>query len=143
MTNPELVREKLKLLEDYFIELEKLRSITPAQLREDKKDLWAVEHGLQLAIECVLDIGNHIIADDRLGNPSSYREIIEILSAAGVLPAAFAQELRGMPGFRNILIHEYQKVDPDQVHRNLQTAPEQFRQFIGYITRYLGEEPAR
>jgi uncharacterized protein YutE (UPF0331/DUF86 family) len=138
MTNPELVRAKLRLLEGYLDELEQLQSIGADELKRSKRDLWAVEHGLQLAIESLLDIGNHIIADDKLGNPSNYREIIEILGSAGVLPGNFARELSGMPGFRNLLIHEYQKIDVNKVHEHLLSGPAQFKQFIGYINRYLG-----
>lgn len=137
MTNIELVREKLKALEEYVSELEKCQNLTVEQLKSSKRDLWAVAHGLQISIECILDIGNHIIADDKLGNPTNYREIIEILGREGVIPLEFGKELKDMPGFRNILIHEYLKVDVEKVHQNLQKAPTQFQKFIGFINHYI------
>lgn len=137
MTNVELVREKLRALEEYISELENFQSFTVEQLRSSKRDLWAVAHGLQISIECILDIGNHIIADNKLGNPTNYREIVEILGRRGVISAELAEELKEMPGFRNILIHEYLKVDVEKVHKNLQKAPAQFQKFIGFINRYI------
>jgi len=137
VTNIELVNERLKILEENLIELEKYQALSLEQLKLNKKNLWAAEHGLQISIESILDIGNHIIANDRLGNPASYREIIEILGQKEVLPSSFAKELYKMPGFRNILIHEYIRVNAAEVFGNLKKAPAQFKKFIGFISIYL------
>lgn len=138
MVDIELVQEKLRALEEYIRELETYQCLSREKLESSKKDLWAVEHGLQLAIECILDIGNHIIADERLGNPTSYREIVEILGRSGVISPELTSALRGMAGFRNILIHEYLKVDINQVHRSLQEGPPQFKKFVREILDYAG-----
>jgi len=99
---------------------------------------------LQLAIACVLDIGSHLIAGEGLGAPESYREVIEILGARGIVPEPFVDQVRGMPGFRNILVHDYLAVDLDIVWAMLHAGPAQFRDFAGHVARHLraGGEPA-
>lgn len=72
---------------------------------------WTVEHGLQLAIECVLDIGSRLVAAEQMGVPESYREVIELLGERGILPADFVQSTLGMQGFRDILVRDYLAVD--------------------------------
>jgi uncharacterized protein YutE (UPF0331/DUF86 family) len=96
-----------------------------------------VEHGLQLAIECVLDIGNHLVASEQLGSPQSDREVIELLGQRGVLPPAFVDQVRGMPGFHNILLHDYLTVDTAVVWELLQRGPAQFREFIAHVAADL------
>ena len=102
---------------------------------------WMVEHGLQLAIECILDIGNHLVAGEQLGSPQSYREVIDLLGQRGILPAEFVGRVQGMPGFRNILVHDYLAVDIGVVWDMLQRGPSQFREFIRYVTAHLRALP--
>ena len=100
-----------------------------------------VEHGLQLAIECVLDISSHLVAGEQLGTPESYRQVIELLGERGILPAEFVNRVRGMPGFRNILVHDYLRVDTAVVWDRLQRGPAQFREFIRHIAAHIRTLP--
>ncbi|HEX7408045.1 MAG TPA: DUF86 domain-containing protein [Candidatus Binatia bacterium] len=102
---------------------------------------WMVEHGLQLAIECVLDISSHLVAGEQLGTPESYRQVIELLGEGGILPAEFVNRVRGMPGFRNILVHDYLRVDTAVVWDLLQRGPAQFREFIRHIAAHIRTLP--
>lgn len=138
MVEKETILERIKSLEKYVVEIKKYQNLSPEQLKSDLGELWKVEHGLQLSIECILDIGNHIITEERLGTPQSYHEIVELLGAKRVIPTELANEMAGIAGFRNILIHEYLKVDPKKVYENLQKGPGQFERFIRAILEYLG-----
>lgn len=137
MVEEETIQERLKALQEYVSELKKYQSLSSDHLKSNTGDLWKVEHGLQLSIECILDIGNHIIAEERLGSPKNYNEIIELLGEKGIIPSELASTMVGMAGFRNVLIHEYLKVDSNKVHENLQKGPAQFEQFIKAILQYL------
>jgi len=132
------IKERLKALEEYVGELKKYQHLTKEDIESNLGELWKIEHGLQLAIECVLDIGNHIIAEENLGSPKTYREIIVILGHKSVVPSELTKEMEGIAGFRNILIHEYVKVDVNEVYRNLQKGPKQFEEFIKAIMKYIG-----
>lgn len=141
MIDKEKVCGRLRALERYCTELEGLQRVLEEEdFKRDLKNQWMVEHGLQLAIECMLDIGNHLIAAESLGSPQSYREIIEVLGQKGVIPEAFAAAIKGMAGFRNILIHDYLAVDLDEAWKALHEGPGQFREFIRYIATYLNKQ---
>src|SRR5438874_11058347 len=73
------------------------------------------ERYLQLAIQCVLDISNHIVADLRLNLPTDNRELFEMLAAHKILPKTLSKKLTLMAGFRNILVHEYLEIDRRRV----------------------------
>lgn len=137
MVDIESVVERLQSLEEYTDYLKELRKIPLHNVKSDIKNRWAIERGLLLAIECILDIGSHIIAEEKLGRPKDYTEIIDILGEKNIIPKDFAKQIRGIAGFRNILIHEYIEIDVEKVYGYLQKAPEQFDAFRSYIGKFL------
>lgn len=72
-------------------------------LRQD-----AIALNLQRAAELCLDMANHVVRRRKLGLPKDSRETFTLLETAGIIPAVLGAKLRGMVGFRNILVHEYQ-----------------------------------
>jgi uncharacterized protein YutE (UPF0331/DUF86 family) len=76
------------------------------QLKQD-----AIALNLQRMAEQAIDMANHVIKKRRLGLPKESRESFEILAREGIIPDALADKLKGMVGFRNIMVHEYQKLD--------------------------------
>lgn len=91
-----------------------------AWIREDyadqpsRLDQRVVEHAivlnLQRACEAAIDLAMHVVAIRRLGLPQESREAFSMLEAAMVIDADLAERMRRMVGFRNIAIHEYQKL---------------------------------
>ncbi|HEY4760159.1 MAG TPA: DUF86 domain-containing protein [Thermoguttaceae bacterium] len=75
-------------------------------LRQD-----AIAANLQRIAEQCIDIANHLIMKKKLGLPKDSRESFEILAEARIIPEALAVKLKGMVGFRNILVHDYRKLD--------------------------------
>ena len=74
-----------------------------------KQDAIAVN--LQRAAEQVIDLANYVIRQKKLGLPKESRESFEILAGAGIIPRELADKLKGMVGFRNILVHQYENLD--------------------------------
>jgi uncharacterized protein YutE (UPF0331/DUF86 family) len=144
MIDRESVCRRLHALERYCDQIEQLaRTVSRERFDADLGTQWMIEHGLQLAIECVLDIAGHLVAAERMGSPDSYREVIELLGEHGVLPAEFVRKTVRMPGFRNILVHDYLAVDLSIVWQMFQKGPRQFREFIRHVAthvRSLGSE---
>jgi uncharacterized protein YutE (UPF0331/DUF86 family) len=84
----------------------------------DTQDI--VERNLQLAIESVLDIGQHIIASSGWRLAEEYASVFTILHQHNVISSDLFSRLQGMAGFRNLLVHEYATVDHFQVFQVLQ-----------------------
>jgi uncharacterized protein YutE (UPF0331/DUF86 family) len=74
-----------------------------------KQDAIAVN--LQRAAEQIIDLANHVIKRKKLGLPKESKESFEILAGAGIIPRELADKLKGMVGFRNILVHQYEDLD--------------------------------
>jgi uncharacterized protein YutE (UPF0331/DUF86 family) len=142
MIDRQTICRRLHALEAYTAELERLAAtLSRADFDGALGTQWMVEHGLQLAIECVLDIGSHLVAGEQLGSPQSYREVIELLGQRSILPEEFVARVRGMPGFRNILVHDYLAVDISVVWDMLQSGPALFREFIHHVAARLRALP--
>ena len=65
---------------------------------------------IQRACEAALDMGQHLIRRDRLGLPQSARDVFELLARAGRIESTLASALQKMVGFRNIAVHDYQRL---------------------------------
>ena len=79
-------------------------------LQNDVDERWAVERGLQLCTQCVLDIATHLVASAGRDVPD-YATAIDELGRLGVLPDELAKRLRPLAGFRNALVHGYLGLD--------------------------------
>ncbi|MDP2418676.1 MAG: DUF86 domain-containing protein [Hydrogenophaga sp.] len=65
---------------------------------------------IQRACEACLDMGQHLIRRDRLGLPQSARDVFALLAQAGWIDATLQDTMQRMVGFRNIAVHDYQKL---------------------------------
>jgi len=70
----------------------------------------AISMNLQRAAELCLDMANHVVRRRKLGVPRDSREAFTLLETAGIVAPELASKLRGMVGFRNILVHDYQEL---------------------------------
>lgn len=95
--------------------LARIRAVTggdPAPL-EDLDTEEIVVLNLQRAIQATIDLAAHILSGRRWGLPSSLTEHFRLLADHGVLERAEARRLQAMVGFRNIVVHDYERLDRD------------------------------
>lgn len=116
MVNRDVVEKRLRLLESYLKKLYAIRQrITLEEFLADDDTQDIVERNLHLAIEAVLDVGQHIIASSGWKPAEDYASIFEILARQHVISQGVLVRVRGMAGFRNLLVHEYTDIDHYQV----------------------------
>ena len=63
---------------------------------------------IQRGCEAAIDLAMHIVSRKKLGVPQSSREAFELLRDAGIISDELTSSLKGMVGFRNIAVHNYQ-----------------------------------
>jgi len=137
MTDPELIAKRLAIIETSVRELRELAR--PAAISTDIREARFVEHTLQIAIQAVLDTASHIVSDERLGEPRTYRELFDLLERAGWIEPALAGTLRDMAGFRNILVHGYDTVDLAIVQDVVEHHLDELMQFTDTVRKRIGE----
>lgn len=84
---------------------------------------------LQRACEACIDAAMHLVRDQKLGVPQESREAFEMLHQAGIISAQLRDRLQAMVGFRNIAVHDYQKLNLEVVRSILETRLGDFRAF--------------
>ena len=110
MTDVELLEKKLAFIETCVRELRQLSQ--PERIAHDVREERFVAHTLQIAIQAALDVASHIVSDGRLGEPRTNQELFDLLQRHHWLSSALTETMRKMVGFRNIVVHGYQSVDP-------------------------------
>ena len=134
---PDSVRQRLLKLEETTSGLEEVRAARRASPESGLVDGWAAERGLQIGAEIILDIGNHILTAHYGVSPQDYEDIITQLGGHGVIDSDLRGRLKGLGGFRNVLVHGYLRIDPTRVEDALRRAPVDFRDFGRAIRRWL------
>ncbi len=131
------IRERLDLLREMLRRLDAHRSIAldAFLLDADAQDL--VLRRLEVAVSCVLDVAAHILAGDFAAHPDTYEEAIAELPRRGVVSAALGERLRGLGGFRNVIVHGYAEIDLERVHELLVRRTPDLAAFAREIERYL------
>jgi uncharacterized protein YutE (UPF0331/DUF86 family) len=110
-----LILRKLSELEDYQSQLKEYKNITVHAYHTDWKVQRIIERTLQLMIEICVDISHHIISAKKYRIPTSYADTFLVLFEQQVFDEALLGRLQQMAKFRNILVHNYEKVDPEIV----------------------------
>ena len=92
---------------------------------------------IEFCIENVFDICAIINTDLRLGIPQSDDDIMDILGRNGIIDDEMKAKLKGMKGFRNIIVHRYAGIDDRLSYGFLSEKLVDFEDFIGTITEFL------
>lgn len=121
MVKANILRKRLRKLDEYLSILRRLQQYKFDEFASDPERYGSAERFLHLAIEATLDIGNHIIADDNLGEVDWYSDIPHILAEHHYIDAALKETWIKMIGFRNILVHQYTDIDRKIVYNVLQS----------------------
>ncbi len=77
----------------------------------------------------------HLVRVQRLGVPQETREAFALLEGAGVIDPALSDRLKKMVGFRNVAIHDYQKLSLDIVRRIIVEHLDDFLVFTRILLR--------
>jgi len=142
MANWELIEQHIQKMEEALAHLAKYQQISYQEFEKDLSLVWIVEKGLEILIQNLLDIGAHLLASEIKNDWDDYVEVIIKLGKHGVVPMEFADQIKRMAGLRNILIHEYLRVDLKKLFTYLKEGLEDFVRFIKYIREYQ-ENPTR
>jgi len=131
------ISQKLIRLKEVIEHLEEIKKTSRKDFVLNALLQAATERFFILAIEIITDIGNHLLVEKIGKSGTSYENIIEQLGAHKLIPPAVAKRNAGMAGFRNMLIHAYDEVEPTLVYKFLEDGPNEFRAFAKAFAKFL------
>src|SRR3989338_8100408 len=128
--------EKLENLKESLGYLRRLQQETGSQEEfiADFHLFGNTERYLQLSIQAIIDISHLIIIDLGLKRPQDNYEAISILFERRIISENSAKNLTKMVGLRNILVHEYGKIDRKLIYKILKERIEELENFKKQIT---------
>lgn len=115
MVDTTLILRKLSELETYLSQVVEYKDITLEAYQRDWKTQRIVERTLQMMIETCVDIAGHIISDGEYRVPKTYADAFGVLQENELVDKELADRLQSMAKFRNIVVHNYDKVDAEIV----------------------------
>lgn len=129
-----------RLISELRKSLDRLRALSRVDENafiNDPDKIGSAKYHFIIAIECGIDLCNHLISRNGLRAPEDYGDTFRVLAESGALEASFAEELAAMARFRNRLVHLYWEVDDRQVHRLLQSRLGDLSRFLEAMAKYL------
>jgi uncharacterized protein YutE (UPF0331/DUF86 family) len=133
----EVIRKRLNKLDEYFNILKQMQHYSYDEFIENPERYGSTERFLQLLIETITDIGNHIIAELNLGVVNWYSDIPTLLFDNGYIDESIKEIWIKMIGFRNVLIHDYLDIDHHIVYNMLTNRLEEFQNIKKVFTQFL------
>ncbi|MCD5414338.1 MAG: DUF86 domain-containing protein [Clostridiales bacterium] len=133
----EKIRLKIQLIEDNLRKLEMLKKIEFDVFITDFRNVETAKHLLQVSIEAMLDIANHIIARLRLKTPVTSRDSFLTLQEESILDKKSTNKYILMTKFRNRIVHLYYDVAIEDVYEILKNDLDDFRKYIQQIVLFL------
>jgi uncharacterized protein YutE (UPF0331/DUF86 family) len=137
MPDMEVIESKLIFLREYLNDLKEYETITLIQYRKSKKDQRFVERTLHLACECCLDIAAHIISRKGLREPRDNKDLFNVLFENGVISEPVSNVMIKMAKFRNIIVHDYARIDSEVMVGILRKNLNDLKSFSREILQYL------
>ncbi len=104
----------------------------------DLQDILSVN--IERAVQLSVDIGSHLLAEKGIGAPDTMGEVFSLLTEESVIPKELAERLTKSVGFRNISVHEYERIDWDIVFAIASKHVDDFKRYVGCITGGKAEE---
>lgn len=137
MVDPALIQRKLSLLDQKKKELQGYDILSLQDFRAKGYMQKAVEKMLQEMVEICIDVAKHIIADEGFRVPEDAHDAFVILQENGKLNASTVEMMNKMVGFRNLVVHLYEKTDVEIVYGIYKKNLKDFDHFSKEIFTFL------
>ena len=135
MTNLAVIENKISSVRKYLKILGKYKRYSKKEIESDLDIKGAVERYLYLAIQSAIDLAEAVIAYKNFRKPTTMSEAFYILEEERVISKILVEKMVKMTGFRNIITHDYGKINYDIVYDILQNRLKDIEEFLKKISK--------
>lgn len=108
---------KISALEFHQERIREKRNVPLEAFLKDLDRQESVLFNLQMAVQSCIDMAAHLVSEQRMGLAGSTNELFYLLEERGVIDPEMTERMVRAVGFRNVLVHEYGKIDLEIVFR--------------------------
>jgi len=137
MVDKDLILAKASSVKRHIDRVKEKSVADMAMFLQDLDRQESVAFNMHLAIQNCMDIAAHIISEEGLGVPGSAGDMFFLLQENGFISADLADKMVKAVGFRNILVHEYQKIDLQRLYETAEKNVDDLMAFLASIFRTL------
>ncbi len=113
------INDKINEIEKFLGELE---SSLPTNFEEYKKDyrIRAIgERYFEKIVKAIIDLAFIIVKEKNFKQPEYEKQVFEILADNNIISQELSKKLQDAKGMRNIITHEYGKIDDELVFESI------------------------
>jgi len=137
MLDTALIKQKIRSILTYLDEIAPLIRLPFKEIRQKVYFLRTLERNIQLIVDTAVDINTHIALEKAGKVPQKNVESFLLLKELGIFSESFLKEIAKSAGFRNRIVHEYEKVDPYILFRSVQKFHRLYPDYCRGIIKWL------
>lgn len=137
MSSIKVIENKISSAKKYLKILERYKEYKKEEIENNIDIRGAVERYLYLAVQSTIDLAEALIAYKSLRKPTTMSESFYILNEERIISSKLTNNLVKMVGFRNIITHDYEKIDYEIVYNVLHKGKKDIERFIEGIEEKL------
>jgi uncharacterized protein YutE (UPF0331/DUF86 family) len=130
MVNKRVLAAKCSAIEHHLARIIEKRQIDLNMLLTDLDRQESILFNFQMAIQNCIDIAAHLVSEEEFGIPGSANELFYLLEEHTVIDSGLTEKMVQAVGFRNLIVHEYGKLDLAIVYRAAWESIEDLREFM-------------
>ncbi len=137
MTNISVIENKISSIQKCLKTVSRYRKYSRNEIEQDETVRGAVERYLYLAVQSAIDLAEAVISFRGYRKPTTMAEGFSILVEEEVISNELAGKMIRMTGFRNVIAHDYEKIDYGIVYDVLQNGPADIEGFITIVQKKI------
>ena len=138
MVDKDLVLIKAGNVKKHLKRVEKKAKTDLKTFLEDLDRQEIIAFNLEVAVQNCIDIAAHIIGAEGLGVPGSTAEMFYLLEENDYLSSEITEKMIKAVGLRNLIAHEYGKIDLKQIYKISQNDYKDLNTYLVAIFEKLG-----
>jgi uncharacterized protein YutE (UPF0331/DUF86 family) len=127
-------------LQGYLQHLVEMQKYSLEEYLSDWRIYDLADRQLHLALETYLTVGEMVISEFGFAKPETYADIPRILFENKVIPGQLKDKLVDLARFRNVLVHDYLRLDHERVYQHLTNDTKTIEEFIKAIKKFVAEK---
>ncbi|GKT08590.1 DUF86 domain-containing protein [Desulforhabdus sp. TSK] len=140
MVNKRVLSSKSDAARRHVARIVEKRQVGLPVFLEDLDRQESILFNFQMAIQSCIDIASHVVAEEEFGIAGSTNELFYLLEENGIIPTALAERMVQAVGFRNLIVHEYGRVNLEIVYRAARENLDDLLEFMQVILGRFGQQ---
>ncbi|HEY0087693.1 MAG TPA: HepT-like ribonuclease domain-containing protein [Candidatus Lokiarchaeia archaeon] len=140
MINTTRLREKFLFSKKYMSKLNDIILEPSENLKTDLDLQLKAERIFEILSHIILDTCTHIIAHSKEPPPETYADCIKKLERIGIISAHTTEKVISLVKMRNIVVHQYGKINYDLLFKGLSELHQYFPQYQNEILIWISNQ---